>query len=231
MIIGIYKITSCSGRVYIGQSMNILRRKHRYSLLRCKKQVKLYNSIKKYGWEKHIFKIIEECSVENLNIRERYWQEYYDCVENGLNCRYTKTDDKSGVMSEESKKKLSISLTGRKLSSLTKTKISNSKKGKPIRKPKVRNNVGVNNSFYGKTHNKKSKVIMSKNRKGLLKGESNGRSRKLINSETKVVYDCIKCAAEELNIKVGTLRAMLSGIQKNTSKLVYLDDNKISSLL
>ena len=46
MSIGIYKITSLTGKVYIGQSTNLEKRKDDYVKLRCNKQPKLYNSLK-----------------------------------------------------------------------------------------------------------------------------------------------------------------------------------------
>lgn len=48
-MIGIYKITSPSGKIYIGQSVNIERRFLDYKKSLKKSQIKLYNSIKKYG--------------------------------------------------------------------------------------------------------------------------------------------------------------------------------------
>ena len=60
-MVGIYKITSPSGRVYIGQSVNIEKRFLSYSkLLRCKTQIKLFRSFLKYGVINHIFETIEE---------------------------------------------------------------------------------------------------------------------------------------------------------------------------
>ena len=75
--IGIYKIISPSNKIYIGQSIDIEKRKHLYSKLYCKQQPKLYNSIKKHGWENHIFEIVEECSIELLLNKEIYWKKYY----------------------------------------------------------------------------------------------------------------------------------------------------------
>ena len=73
-ICGIYKIKSPSGRVYIGQSKDIVyERFKRYKKLRCKGQPILYRSLLKYGVENHTFEIIEECSVEDLDCRERYF--------------------------------------------------------------------------------------------------------------------------------------------------------------
>lgn len=112
-MIGIYKITSNSGKTYIGQSVNIEERFIKYKRNDCKLQPRLYNSIKKHGIENHNFEIIEECSVELLNERERYWQDYYQVIGiNGLNCRLTKSNDKSGEMSIETKLKLSNSKKG-----------------------------------------------------------------------------------------------------------------------
>ena len=66
VICGIYKIISPSGKIYIGESENIPNRIYYYKIVSCKKQRRLYNSIKKYGWENHIFEIIEECDfVDN----------------------------------------------------------------------------------------------------------------------------------------------------------------------
>ena len=84
-IIGIYKITSPSGKIYIGQSVNWERRHQEYQRLQCKNQRKLYNSLLKYGVEQHIFELIEECPLEQLNEREIYWGEYYEVLgKNGL---------------------------------------------------------------------------------------------------------------------------------------------------
>ena len=92
-MIGIYKITNPKGKIYIGQSIDIEKRKLQYKQLNAgvKQQPKIYNSLKKYGWEQHIFEIIEECSIEQLDERELYWGEYYNVLgKKGLVCRLGK---------------------------------------------------------------------------------------------------------------------------------------------
>jgi len=86
-VCGIYKITSPTNKVYIGQSTNILFRFGAYKRLNCKKQTYLYNSFLKHGVENHTFEIIEECSIDILNEREVYYVELYDTFnsKNGLN--------------------------------------------------------------------------------------------------------------------------------------------------
>ena len=65
----IYKITSPSGKVYIGQSKNVQRRLKDY---RCANSIVrqniIYNSIMKYGFDKHIVEILyKELTPEEAN--------------------------------------------------------------------------------------------------------------------------------------------------------------------
>lgn len=112
MSIGIYKITSPSGKIYIGQSTNLEKRKDDYIKLRCDKQPKLFNSLQKHGWGQHIFEIIEKCSLEQLNEREIYWGLYYNVLDkNGLNLRL---GNANGLCSEETKNKIGLANSGPK---------------------------------------------------------------------------------------------------------------------
>lgn len=112
MSIGIYKITSPSGKIYIGQSTNLKKREEDYIKLRCNNQHKLYNSLRKHGWEQHMFEIIEECDIKLLNEREIYWGLHYDVLgENGLNLRL---GNANGLCSQETKDKIGLSNSGPK---------------------------------------------------------------------------------------------------------------------
>jgi group I intron endonuclease len=86
-MIGIYKITNPKGKIYIGQSIDIDRRFNEYKKLQCNQSKKIYYSLKKYGFENHIFEIIEECFINDLNIKE---EEYILCYNShiiGLNIK------------------------------------------------------------------------------------------------------------------------------------------------
>lgn len=116
-IIGIYKITSPSDKVYIGQSRNIIKRRQTYENLpdKIKTQIKLYNSLKKHGWKNHQFEIIEECEIVELKCKERFWQDYYDVLgENGLNCILQECGDTPRIISEETREKISKGNFGKK---------------------------------------------------------------------------------------------------------------------
>lgn len=131
-MIGIYKIISPSGRIYIGQSRDLDRRKKEYEkyIKNSNRQVKLLASINKYGWNQHSFDIIEICNFDDLNTRERYWQEYYNSIEQGLNCLYTKTNDKPTIFGLETRARMSKAQLGKKVSEETKLKMSSSRQGK-----------------------------------------------------------------------------------------------------
>lgn len=106
-MVGIYKIESPTGKVYIGQAVDVERRKRTYSKLKCIGQPKLYSSLKKHGFNSHIFEVVEECLEEHLNVRERYWQDFYNVLEFGLNLKLTPIDGKTGYHSKETKEKFS----------------------------------------------------------------------------------------------------------------------------
>lgn len=117
-MVGIYKITSPSGKIYIGQSVDIEKRERDYLTgNNCKKQVRLYHSLIKYSFSEHIFEVVEECGVDQLNVRERYWQDYYSVLNGeGLNCKLTSTEDRSGRMSEDTRKRMSEAKKGKERS-------------------------------------------------------------------------------------------------------------------
>lgn len=106
IICGIYKITSPSGKIYIGQSKDIHTRWYVYKAVSCKDQPKLYASLKKHGAENHKFEIIHICEFDPIILE--YWEDYYINLSNatdrdlGLNLRGA---GKHGKITEESKEK------------------------------------------------------------------------------------------------------------------------------
>jgi group I intron endonuclease len=218
--IGIYKITSPTGRVYIGQSVNIERRFNTYEKLNCKQQIRLYNSFLKYGIENHVFEIIELCEEKELNKRERFFQEKFNVLEKGLNCKLTKTKDRSGKLSEETKKKLSELQKGRKRTIEQKKQISKTLKGNtPWNKGKKGLQKVWNKGKKGlQKHSEETKQKMSEQRKG----EKNKSSKLVLNLETGIYYFGTRLAAESLNIKTTTLKAKLRGQNKNNTSFIHV---------
>lgn len=128
-MIGIYKITNPNGLVYIGQTIDYEKRIYSYSRNNCKDQRALYNSLVKYGYNRHKVELIKECAISELSDFERYYQEFYNSVECGLNCVYVTSSDKSGKVSDETKRRMSIAKKGIVFSDEHKLKLSIAKKG------------------------------------------------------------------------------------------------------
>lgn len=127
---GIYKITNPKGRVYIGQALNIQKRKSGYRNAVSSTQRRLYKSVSKYGFDAHTFEVLEECNEGMLNERERHWQEYYDVLsEKGMNCVLVRTDVKRPQLSEETLRRKSIMNKGKTIPQKQKDKISATLKG------------------------------------------------------------------------------------------------------
>ena len=84
-MIGIYKITKKeNGKSYIGQSNDIERR---FSEHKTKIDIPIEIAIKKYGVDAFNFEVIEECSLDKLDEREKYWIAFYNTYKGfGYNC-------------------------------------------------------------------------------------------------------------------------------------------------
>lgn len=206
-MIGIYKITSPTGRIYIGQSVNIEKRRKQYSMLYCKNQIKLHRSILKHGWDFHIFEIVSECEVSELNDLERYYQDLFSCIgKNGLNLKLTHTSTKSGKFSKEICKK-----------------ISNSNKGK-FRTEEQKRNLSIKN--LGNKHSEETikKFLGRQTRLGavLSKEQKLKISKRVIDLNTGIFYDSIKECAFALNLKEMTLGKRIRTNTNNHTNVILI---------
>jgi group I intron endonuclease len=131
-MIGIYKITSPSKRIYIGQSIDIENRWIKYkNINNSKVQQKLYRSFIKYGIDNHIFEILEECPIDELDNTEIKWINHFKTNKTGLNILEGGGNSRKGVKhTNETKQKMSDSHLGKQDTEQTKNKKSQSAKGK-----------------------------------------------------------------------------------------------------
>ena len=85
-MIGIYKITNKStGQMYIGQSNDIERRFYEHQTKGDTSRIPVDHLIKQLGKDAFTYERLEECSLQQLNERESYWEVYYDARKNGYN--------------------------------------------------------------------------------------------------------------------------------------------------
>lgn len=237
-MVGIYKITNPEGKIYIGQSIDIEKRFRSYKRLNCKKQRKLFFSLKKYGCEKHIFKILEECNKEDLNRKEIYWISYYNSIDRGLNL--ASGGEGGGTPSEETKKRMSLSAMGKKWSNEAKLKYIESKTNHPMYNDEWRSKIskankgrkitwankisqsksGKTSPFKGKKHSEETKKKMSQHRKNNYK--SNHLKTPVLqfdlNSNFIKEWDSITCAKKMIG---GDIASCVIGKQKTAGGFIW----------
>lgn len=214
----IYKITSPTGRVYIGQAVDLKKRLSKYKSMGCSGQKRLYLSFVKYGVESHKFESIEEVPLELLNIREAFWQQHFDVLsKKGLNCKIQGHDGKSGRLSEETKRKISEAHKGKKFSEETLRKMSQAKIGKKMPEDQRLKMIGRKLSSE---HVEKIRARMIGN--SHTKGITPVNSRKVIDDDSGIIYESLVKAAKAIGMKTSTLRAQLDGVNRNKTTLRYL---------
>jgi group I intron endonuclease len=218
-IIGIYKITSPSGKIYIGQSIDFLGRKQHYKYMNSIGNI-ILNSIKKYGWENHIHDVIEECSIEQLNERETYWKQYYLDQFKGnwkkvLFCSLH--DQGGGPKSEEFKNNLKKiwSLKTNEEKEIINQKRREGNKGK--KKP---------NAGY-KNHSEQSRQKRSEITKGVPK-EKNKKPVMMLDKHTKEIlkiFPSVNEASQYIGVAQGTLSGALTGSSKTSGSFIWKYQN------
>lgn len=137
LLVGIYKITSPSGKVYIGQSWNILERWRSYkSSYPLRSQPKLASSIRKYGAANHSFEIVAwfsaGCNQTVLDDSECHYIAEYQA--SGIELLNVKEGGRGGRPSPESTAKMVATRRARGsyiFSDEIKRRMSDAQKGKP----------------------------------------------------------------------------------------------------
>ncbi len=85
----IYKITNqINKKEYVGCTITTLKKRFEEHAWRCIKSdsnTKFCNSIRKYGIENFKIELIEECCVNNIYEREKYYIDIFETYEKGLN--------------------------------------------------------------------------------------------------------------------------------------------------
>lgn len=202
VIIGIYKIINPKGRTYIGQSINILKRWNSgYKNYNCKSQIKLYNSLNKYGPENHKFEIICECELDELDQLETLYKKWEFCKvnkkwSNVLFCGLY--DNGGGPKNQETKNKISETLKNNNHSKYyteeIKKKISEANKGKKgVNKGKKRSQEirdKISKSNRGVTRN--SKPVLQYDLEGnfIKEWENQTEISKLYGISQSCISDC-----------------------------------------
>lgn len=130
----IYKYTSPSGKVYIGQTVNEQKRRNRFfNLNDTYGGPKIDRARKKYSPENFIYEILFEIEADDikdiLNEKEIQFITQYNSVEDGYNCDAGGNSRIGYIPTEQARLNMSRAQTGRKQSEATKQKLSEQRKG------------------------------------------------------------------------------------------------------
>ena len=206
-MIGIYKITNPKGKIYIGQSTNIEERKRKYKYLNSNSiGTHLLNSLKKYGYENHIFEIIELCDVSSLYLKEKYWIEHYNCIDEGLNI--IEGGSSIGFKSGDVKKKISKSWKNK--TTEEKDIINEKRRQGNLGKKKP----GAGCKFFTEEH----KENLSKSQKGKPKIKNNKPVLMLDRIDGKILkeFNSVSEASCFIKVKQSALSGCLTGRTKTS---------------
>lgn len=195
MKVGIYKWTNIvNNKVYIGKSSNIIRRKteHLYTLRNNKhRNHYLQNSFNKYGEDCFKFEIVELCDEDDLNEREEYYIKLYKTLDKKYGYNLMENDGRNNRHSQETKKKMSASHSGKKKSILTRMNMSKAFKGRVY---SIEHNRKLSESLKGKRvgeNNNQAIISDSKAKEILLFMLNNETSMKNIAKSFDVSYDVV----------------------------------------
>lgn len=201
----IYKLTSPTGRVYIGKTYNLRGRKNNYRTANCPKQKLLNPSLIKYGFDNHKFEIIDEfdSNLSYSNGKEIFWIRSYMSNKHkypfmdGLNL----TEGGEGTPGKRG---------------------TSPKKGKPQWNEEHRKRIGLskigNTNMLGKNHSKESRNKMS-----ATNSERYGKPVIQYDLNWNVINEFVsmRVAHRETKVARNAIKDSVRGVTKNHKNYIF----------
>lgn len=157
-------ITNPIGKLYVGSTIDFDRRIRAYKSYRCKDQPKIYNSLKKYGQENHVFEIVWSGDIEEMYKYETLIGWGFNVLEPyNLNLTLPKFGEIYSCVSVETRNKIGLFHKGKILSQETKNKIKESKQNITI-ETKTKMSFSAKNKIISSETKEKMRIV-SLNRK------------------------------------------------------------------
>jgi group I intron endonuclease len=206
-----------NGKKYIGKTCNekIRMRGHK-QYLKNNYQTPLYRAINKYGKENFGYKILfkikgtDEVLNKYLNMMEVFYIKKYDSYNNGYNLTYG-GEGTAGTKSIRRKKVINV---------ITKVVYDYVNDAAAVINM---NKDTLKCKLNGKERNDTDYVYLDNYEKGIINTNKTD-SKKIINVNTKEIYDSALVLAKLLNINYNTLKAKLNNRLKNDTDYIRLDD-------
>jgi group I intron endonuclease len=208
----IYKITSPTGRLYVGKTYNFKQRVSDYRCMRYRsKRSIIIWSIKKYGWDTHKMEIVEEVDDKSLNEREIFWieqlQTYTYNHHNGMNLTKGGDGQRHSWKNDLERVRVAKLRCGENAPSFGK-KVS----------PEIRQKISKSVSVFNRTHGKKPSEFCHFKSRGV-------RLKQVIcyklTGEFVGEYKSLKEAADDLCINRRTANDALNEKQAHAHGIIF----------
>ncbi len=184
----IYKITNLiTGKIYVGKTKTPIEHRfkcgHVWQALKHpdRTSIPLQNAIRKYGADNFSIEVIEECPLDNLNDREKFWIAELDTRNPDVGYNVCQGGDggtggphfKGHQHSDETKKKMSVDRQGEKNANYG----NRWKQSDELKHLHSVLSSGENNGMYGKSHSEetKKKIGLANSRYWMTNGEEDIR--------------------------------------------------------
>lgn len=215
----IYKITNkINNKIYIGQTTGSLQNRWWHHCKPSSECVCLSRAIQKYGRENFTIEQIDcACSFDELDVKERYWIEYYDSMDKQKGYNLQSGGHKNHVFSEETRLKLKNSLKNSVKfkescrSESRRRKLSESHKGLKQSPETIAKKI---KHHIGRKASDECRQRISDSRIGRFKYGENPNAKVVICLETGELFDCILNASIAKNINKTCISAVCRGKRK-----------------
>lgn len=225
----IYKITTPTGRVYIGKTKNFVKRMDVYRCNKTKGQTMIYNSIRKYGLSAHKVEVIDSfrsCKkyadgkeifhIRSQMSRRNKWESLYD-YNNGINL----TDGGDGALGT----KRSAESVQKQINTMRDRGVLGSKKGRKLRPETIekhRKNMIGNKINLGRK--------LSEERKRQISIQQKGRTNPTVWKKVNMYdlngvflqqFESVKDALKGSGMSCSGFRKLISGITVKPKKFIF----------
>ena len=197
----VYKHTSPSGKCYIGMTCQTMERRARCNGRAYSQCTAFYGAIQKYGWDNFDHEILESgLSYEDACEKERYYIALFHSLTSERGYNLETGGGANTTVSEETKKKISEKLTGRKGTPHTpesKRKLREAHLGKTRLPFSEETRKKLSLSLTGRTFTPEHRANISRSKSGsATSGKNNSHPRPVLCVETGVIFDTVKEAGE-----------------------------------
>lgn len=158
--------SATTGKIYTGQTKSLVKRMHSY-LYPCGRHAVIGAALSKYGVNDFWVGVVEECTEDTLDERERFWIAEFGCLVKNGGYNITEGGRDAGtrgmIVTEDQKAKQSLTMKGRY--------------------------TGDKNPFYGKTHTEETRQRM---RLSDVRGYTHRKSDISKNGTSKLTFEDVK---------------------------------------